>query len=95
LGSQVGDFFEVKSVKSIVPSRFEGFVYMRYGSPSHLAAAVMFACVKVGKSRFTGHLGVVVVLLGVLLLILHGETAEAAAGRRGHVTEMICVQLVT
>ena len=53
-----------------------------------------FACVKVGKSRFTGHLGVVVVLLGVLLLILHGEKAEAAAGRQGHVAEMISVQLV-
>jgi hypothetical protein len=48
----------------------------------------------VGKSRFTGHLGVVVVLLGVLLLILHGEKAEAAAGRQGHVAEMISVQLV-
>lgn len=53
-----------------------------------------FACVKVGKSRFTGHLGVVVVLLGVLLLILHGEKSEAAAGRQGHVAEMISVQLV-
>ena len=54
-----------------------------------------FACVKVGKSRFIGHLGVVVmVLLGVLLLILHGEKAEAAAGRQGHVAEMISVQLV-
>ncbi len=90
MGSQVGDFFEVKS---IVPSPGEGFENLRYGAPSHLAATVMFACVKVGKSRFAGHPGVVL----LRSLILHGETAETsetAAGRQGHVAEMISVQLV-
>ena len=50
----------------------------------------MFACVKVGKSRFAGHPGAVL----LRSLILHGETVETAAGRQGHVAEMISVQLV-